>query len=374
MGQRTVEVIEQTTCDQAAQQPGVTWLVSDTSLLHVWYQLREAWLNLPKGRRRIQSVHTRAAYERATRVWFEYLAAQGVQPWEASSPHVRAWIEWLAACGASPATVGLRVAACSSFYTFVIREKHLVGGVEVSAFIDASGKTRDNPFRTGNVVRPALVHADQHPLSQADVQRLLSHLESREGTLYGSRNHALLLTHFLTGCRASEVCRLRWADIRPNKNQPGGWVFRWKGKGDKQEISPLPARAYAAICNHLRVAGRHPETLLAEEYIFKPLAVHGLGNFGVEAASEHIGAGNVQRIFQASLRAAGVKEWKQYRVHDLRRTMALTHYGLFKDVRKVQKLLHHESIETTMRYLQEFDDPVDSSSEAIYQQGRFGGV
>lgn len=100
--------------------------------------------------------------------------------------------------------------------------------------------------------------------------------------------------------------------------------------------------------------------------------MHGLGNFGVDEVSEHIGAGNVQRIFRASLRAAGVKDWQRYRVHDLRYTMALAHYGLFRDIRKVQRLLHHESIETTMRYLREFDDPVDSSSEAIYQQGRFG--
>lgn len=141
----------------AVQAPDVLsseWRVATNSaqykMLAKWAELREKWL-ATKGRK---SVETRRSYEYATRSWFGYLSGlptygdEPIFPWLATSEHVRGWQLEMTDEGQSVRTVNQRLAACSSLYTFVIREKFMVEGVEMSLFIDRSGRTRENPFRT----------------------------------------------------------------------------------------------------------------------------------------------------------------------------------------------------------------------------------
>lgn len=364
---------------------GVRWSVDETALLDLWYRLREGWLDLPKGRQRQRSAHTRAAYAKASLRWFEWLAGIGIRPWQATSTHVRGWMEWLEASGLGPASVAQQVAACSSFYSFVIREKHLVNGLERSAFEDAVARTRENPFKVGNSPRPKVdPYHKASPLAPGDLVALLGFLEGRRGTLTGSRNYALILTHLLTGARSSEICRLRVRDVRANQAQPGGFVYDWRGKGGKEARKSFPARAYHAIVAYLKLAGRwlpgvEDGGMAPDEPIFPALFVHSVRNLpggeGRGDDGETLGAmssRNVQRIFQTALRGAGVANAERYRVHDLRHTLAIQHYRQFKDVKAVQVLLNHESLATTMIYLDHLEEPVDAYSEAIYQQVRMG--
>lgn len=364
---------------QAPTAPPLTdWQTNPAGLLTIWYRLRDEWLALPKGRNKTTSPNTRKAYEIATHLWFAWLADHNLTPWAATAQHVRAWTTWLADTGSGPATINQRLAACSSYYSFIIREKHLVAGIERSAFEDAAGRTRANPFTTGNVTRPIVDKLGRgRPLAQTHLTLLFTSLEANKTTRLGSRNYALLLTHYLTGARSAEICRIRWGDIRPNNSQPGSYIFAWRGKGGKAENTPLPARAHQAIIDHLTITGRyapgHPNHIQPADPIFIRLITNGIPNLKHQrtvCAREHISERQVQRIFHASLRTAGVEAWKTYRVHSLRRSAALAHYNLFKDYRATQKLLHHENIATTMIYLEEMIDPTDTYSEAMYQQAR----
>lgn len=343
---------------------------TERDLLNLWYRLREQWLHIQ------ESDATRRAYSTATLMWLDWLADRDVQPWAATSAHVRAWQDWLTASGNAPSTVNARLSATSSWYQFVINEVHIVNGIERSAFFDANGTTRANPFKVGNIKRPKVTqYGKAAPLHPATVQRLFDHLRRHQETLTGSRNYALILTHLLTASRGSEIVRLRWGDIRPNRNQPGGFVFAWSGKGDKAETSPLPADAYHAIVAHLKIAGRwipgHPDGIQDDDYIFLPLVTHGLSNLTNVTGKEnapHLSPKSVQRILQSSLRAAGCDDWANYRVHDLRHTFAHAFHSQFGDLESLRKLLHHESIATTGIYIRNMDDPVDKHSQAILSQ------
>jgi integrase len=329
----------------------------------LWAELRAGWLAL--SFERSQSDHTRAAYEAASRLWLEYLASVGMEPWLCSSAHVRGWQARMKAQGNSPATINARMASVSSFYSFVIREVHLINGVEQCAFADATGHARANPFLVGNIRRERVErYGKAKPLAPVDLARLFEHLEQRKETLLGSRNFALVTTYLLTAARNSEIVRMRWGDIRPSRNQTGSYVYAWQGKGGKREDSPLPTRAYEAIKHYLEVAGRwEPEP---SEYIWQPIVRHGIANLRHSSGERgYISQKNVVRILQTALRLAGVKDAQQYRVHDLRHTFAHLYNG---DLETLRKILHHESLRTTGIYVHSLTDPVDNYSEDIWKQ------
>jgi len=335
---------------------------SQAHMLGLWLELRRRWLAMAS------SPATAKTYATASQQWLDHIAAAGVLPWEVTAATVRGWQAALEGAGKSPATVAARLAACSSFYRFVINEVHIVDGIERTAFFDRAGRTRANPFLVGNTKRPKVTpYGKARVLSPADLDRLFSYLMDRRDTLIGSRNFALLLTHYLTGCRGSEICRLRWGDIRPNRNQPGGFVFAWQGKGNKAEDTPLPVAAYAAMRHYLALSGRDPGTLAEDAPIFLPLVTSGLANFAVgpDAAGTPITERQVQRIFQSCLRRAGVDGWKKYRIHDLRHTFAHMLYAQTKDLEHLRQLLHHESQSTTGIYTRALNDAVDAHSAIL---------
>lgn len=334
-------------------------------LTSLWHALREAWLQM--SYERSQSEHTLVSYQTGSRQWLEFLQTIGLKPWEVSTMHVRMWQTQLKDKGLNPATVNQRLAAVSSWYTFVINEVHLVDGVERCAFADATGHARSNPFKVGNLRRGKVSqYGKAHPLSPTDMARLFEHLEHRKHTLLGSRNLALITTYFLTASRNSEVVRMRWGDIRPSRSQPGSFVWAWRGKGGKSADSALPARAYEAIKAHLEIAGRwEPKP---QDYIWQPIVTHGSKNLSsARHGTEHrgfIGEKNAVRILQTALRLAGVEKSEQYRVHDLRHTFAHLFQG---DLETLRQILHHENLNTTGIYVRSLHDPVDTYSESIWK-------
>lgn len=291
---------------------------------------------------------------------------------------VRLWQAELTAKGLAPSTVNQRLAACSSWYTFMGNERELVDGIEVSPFMDRLGRFRANPFHGYNIERAQVPQYESaRALTIEESQALLNHLAKKSHTLTGSRNYALILTFLLTGYRNAEVVSMQWGKIQPNRSQPGAWVYLWKGKRGKTKRDPLPLRVYHAIENCLLTAGREPKRMGPEEYIFTPVVTHGLGNLRGQGgrgqgAGGHISPQQAEAILRTALRGAGIERAETVRVHDLRHTYAVHHYDKRRDVKALQERLHHESIATTQIYLERaIEEPIDDYSEDIYQ-GLFG--
>lgn len=355
---------------------------ADQNMRVVWERLRDAWLRTKESKS--GSAHTRRSYETATLEWFMFLTtlrnADGrtVRPWDVTTNHVRLWQQQLLNTrGLAPSTVNQRLAACSSFYSFVIRERGLVDGREVTAFMDSVGHTRMNPFAGGNVQRAQTSkYGHARVLNAGETYKLLLYLESKLHTVTGLRNHALILTYLLTGYRNQEVISMKWGNIRPNKNQPGAWVFEWKGKGGKQENDPLPLRVYHALVAHLQRSGRSPERMGPDEFIFIPMAMHNLGHLKGQGDKQTRGQGDkghlsnqsAQRILHSALAAAGVEHPNGVRIHDLRHTFAHRFRRRNPDLEALRSRLHHESLATTGIYVRDvLEDPVDDYSEGLYQ-------
>ena len=229
---------------------------AEEQLHRAWEKLREQWLRVKF--RKAESVETRRSYETAINMWLDYLTTirhpdgRPVHPWEVTSYHVEAWQSTLEIDGLAPSTINQRLAACSSFYTYVANEKALVQGVEISAFMDATGKTRANPFKGNNVQRAKVkAYGKARPLSRKETQRLIEFLEAKKDQLTGSRNYALITTYLLTGYRNREVIQLKWGDIKPNSTQPGSYVINWTGKGGKTEREEFPRPSLSRHCAYV---------------------------------------------------------------------------------------------------------------------------
>lgn len=340
-------------------------LFIENNLDKLWNLLRQEWLNT--SLQISGSKHTYEAYETSSRLWLNFLKEINILPWEVTAYHVREWQRSLRLKGNSSATINQRLACVSSFYRFVIREVHLVNGIEYTAFVDASGKTRQNPFQVGNIKRDKIEkYGKANPLSLSDLHKLFSYLDSRKNTLTGSRNLALITTYFLTAARNSEILRLRWGDIRQNSSRTG-YVFSWRGKGNKTDISVLPKRAFDSIKNHLEIADRWEPN--PNDYIWIPLVTHGKKNLSSfrdhREERKYISEKNSVRILHTSLRLSGVLNPEKYRIHDLRHAFARLYDG---DIENLRKILHHESLNTTNIYLRSLEEPTDNYSEKIWNK------
>jgi site-specific recombinase XerD len=353
---------------------------AEEGMRRLWDRLRDAWLKTKFTKS--DSLHTRRSYEYGSAEWLDYLATlrhgdgKPVKPWEATAEHVRMWQEHLTESGLGPASVNQRMAACSSFYTFVIQERGLVDGVEVTAFMDRTGRTRANPFAGSNVQRARTsAYGHARVLTTAETGKLITYLDERKGTMLGARNYALILTYLLTGYRNHEVVSMQWGKIRPNRNQPGAWVYEWRGKGNKTQSDPLPSRVYHALIHFIKASGRHPDELGPDEYIFIPLVTHGLANLANSKAGQelgHLSDKAAGRILGTVARLAGLERPNALRVHDLRHTFAHRFRRGNRDLEALRERLHHESLATTGIYVREvLDDPVDDYSETLYQNMRF---
>jgi len=87
-------------------------------------------------------------------------------------------------------------------------------------------------------------------LSQEDVARLCAVPDVADPL--GLRDRAILEVFYATGLRRAELCRLELSDVNPER----GTLTVRKGKGKKDRVVPLGARAAAWIARYLREVRR----------------------------------------------------------------------------------------------------------------------
>lgn len=227
-------------------------------------------------------------------------------------PILAGYVDELVARGLAPSSVGRHLASLSTFFRFMIFE----------------GRLSENVARL--LAAPAVWDRLPEGLSPSAVDRLLE-TPSAE-TRLGRRDRVALETLYATGCRASEVVGLRPIDL----DLKGGFA-RCVGKGDKQRIVPLNARACEALSAYLAndrppLVARRPETAtVLVSKTGRPLSRVGLW-----------------RIVKTHAKAAGLSS--KVSPHTLRHSFATHVLAGGADLRVVQEMLGHSSIATTQIY------------------------
>lgn len=163
-------------------------------------------------------------------------------------------------------------------------------------------------------------------LSEKEVTNLLGESEN----LAGKRNICIIELLYSSGLRVSELVSLNWGDVNL-KNR----VIRVKGKGKKERIVLFGSHAERRLKEWFRLRFEINKGNIDEEPLF------------INMRGERLTERSVERIIKRyGIELIG----KRITPHSLRHSFATHLLMRGADLRTIQELLGHESLETTQRY------------------------
>jgi site-specific recombinase XerD len=247
---------------------------------------RGVWRSVAAWLLGYSSENTRTAYARDLEAWISFCDDIGIDPLEATRPHVDAWARQMERDGRATTTVSRRLAALSSWYSWLVDE-----GVLLTS----------SPCER---VRRPRVSDESSTLgpTQEEALRLL-----KAASEHSAKYEALVCLLLLNGLRVAEVVG---ADVGDLDCERGHRVIRVTRKGGRRALVPLAPRTVSAIDRYLdgrvdgplfigdRASGQSatPITPSGVSYIVKfvarragigwPLSPHGLRHGFVTLALE----------------------------------------------------------------------------------------
>ncbi|MDJ0386610.1 site-specific tyrosine recombinase XerD [Roseomonas sp. E05] len=251
--------------------------------------------------------NTLAAYEADLADLAGSLRGRGVRLAEAPPALLRAYLAGLTDAGLSPRTAARRLAALRQFYRFLARE----------------GVRADDP--TELLDSPRLPKSLPKALRPAEVTALLeaaARLPGRRGPLAV----ALLELLYCSGLRASELVGLPATALAD-----GSPLILVRGKGNKERLVPISARARAA-------AGALQDPAKPSRWLFPS-----------RGASGHLTRQSLVLLVKEAALAAGLDP-ARVSPHVLRHSFASHLLEGGADLRALQMLLGHADIATTQIY------------------------
>jgi len=238
----------------------------------------------------------------------------------AAAADLRAYLDDIAARGFAPTSQARKLSAIRQFFKFLYAE----------------GLRGDDP--TGTLDSPKKGRPLPKTMSEADTGRLLDRaaLEAGDGVngdrLAALRLHALVEVLYATGLRVSELVGLPVTVAQRDDR-----FFMVRGKGDKERMVPLSAKARTAMRAWLTARAKVPA------FADSPFLFPAAGDSGY--LSRQVFARDLKGLAaRAGISAAKISP------HVLRHAFASHLLQNGADLRAVQQLLGHADISTTQIY------------------------
>ena len=263
--------------------------------------------------------------------------AGALTPQTVDSLLIRSYLARLDQHKEKKSTLARKLAALRSFYRFLLRE----------------GRVAANP--ANDVHTPKLPQHLPRVLTKDDANALMEFPDGDR--LCDLRDRAILETLYSTGTRVSELVGMNWEDV----NLQDG-IVRVRGKGRKERMVPIGAVALEAIEEYQaalqnsalrktlpahQLAGTHkPGALYSSRRAPQHSALYETAVFR-NARGGRVTARSVERLVAAysSRLAAG-----RISPHGLRHSFATHLLDEGADLRAIQELLGHASLDTTQKY------------------------
>lgn len=190
------------------------------------------------------------------------------------------------------------------------------------------------------VLPPSVFHRQEKPLEtllgEADVAVLLESI--RADSSIGLRDRALFELIYGSALRAGEVGRLKWEDVNLSARRA---VVR-QGKFDKDRVVPLTHETVEMLSRYQK------QQEIRGSWVFPGHNAQGLS------------PGYINKRFKMLCTRAGLYQ-AGMSTHQLRHACATHLVARGANIRYVQTLLGHESVQTTVRYTRQMSDEVQKS-------------
>ena len=260
------------------------------------------------------SMHTINGYVRDVRSFLIYMDEGPERPPDVRA--VRGWLYQMAKKGLKPVTLSRKLSSLRAFFSYLERE----------------GVVGENPARFVRLPksRPSLPDY----LNVDDVFCLMDSV--RDHDFPGARDRAILELLYSSGLRVSELVGLNLEDISLDLK-----VLKVRGKGRKERMVPVGKKAVEALVRYLE---KRTESMkkgcTAEMGPDSPLFLNRFG--------KRLSQRSVQRLLERTRLAAGLSS--VCTPHTLRHAMASHLLEAGADLRAIQEMLGHASLQTTQRY------------------------
>jgi len=214
--------------------------------------------------------------------------------------------------------------------------------VALRAFLRYLSKRDIQTLSTDKVELPKIGDRKVNFLEKKDIDRLL-HISGTTDKLKDRRDRAILEILFSTGMRVSELCSLNRDDIGPTTKE-----FTVRGKGDKVRVVFLSERARKALKLYLeKRTDIDPALFVRTDHRAKEdMLKEGKNKRG--KVSLRLTPRSIERLVQNCAAKAGIS--KKVTPHTLRHSFATDLLKGGADLRSVQTMLGHSSIQTTQVY------------------------
>ncbi len=206
----------------------------------------------------------------------------------------------------------------------------------------------ENPSRF--LIRPRTGSRLPLYLTVEEVERFIDSFDEQKAC--GIRDRALFELMYSCGLRVSEICDLNIDDVFIDEK-----LVKVTGKGDKQRLVPMGARAIQNINDYLEKGRPQLVKSIKQSAMFL--------NF----RGERITRKGIWKNLKQNMQLLGIR--KEVTVHTLRHSFATHLVQNGADIRYVQSFLGHKSINTTeiyahldMHHIKEIYDKVNDSVKA----------
>jgi integrase/recombinase XerD len=253
-----------------------------------------------------------AAYRRDLEHFVAWLADRHVS--QLGVQDLTNYLSWLKEQGLAPSSISRHIVSLRMFFKFLQLESAIV----------------DNPAEL--LATPKMWQRVPFVLSISQIDRFLD--APQPGDPLWKRDRAILELMYATGCRVSEVCDMLLANVHRNES-----YCLAEGKGSKQRMVPLGARAIEVISTYLN---EERPSLCRRGTEESPVWLI-LSRTGQRLRREA-----VWELVKRYAKRVGITE--EATPHTLRHSFATHLLAGGADLRLIQEMLGHASIQTTQIY------------------------
>jgi len=254
------------------------------------------------------STHTLSAYRRDLGEYMDFLDDRQLS---LDSPEsVRSFLGQLFRKGSARTTMARKISSVRSFCRHLVRE----------------GVLETNPCDSIPTPR-----APKHNPRFLSLEEITALLDSASGDRpIDLRDMAIWELLYSSGIRVSELAGMNTADWDHDEQ-----LIRIRGKGSKTRIVPVSEKASARLRKYLKASGRWP-------------AVDNNAPIFLNRQGQRLGVRGIQKRLEGRLRDCGLDT--RISPHVIRHTFATHLLDSGADLRAIQEMLGHESLQTTQRY------------------------